>query len=216
MDKIILVYNKLLEYYSEQHWWPCNNEYEMMVGAILTQNTNWKNVEKAIKNLGNLLNPVDILQLDNSILSELIRSSGYYNQKTIKLKILTQWYKKYDFNIGKVRVMNGDYIRNELLGLYGVGNETADSILLYALKKPYFIIDTYTRRLFSRLGYNVPKKYDEFRLFIEENIKKDIQIYNEFHALIVIHGKHFCLKKPQCTGCPINYFCPWFSLEFIP
>lgn len=202
-EKMIKVYNILLKYYKNQNWWPARTDYEMMVGAILTQNTTWSNVEKAIKNLNTRLNPVDILEMEEDKLAEIIKSSGYYNQKAIKLKALTKWFKGYDFNIEKAKSKLGEELRKELLSIYGVGKETADCILTYAFDKPYFVIDTYTRRLFERIGFCVPDEYDEFRKMIEKSIKKDIYIYKEYHALIVKHATTHCLKTPKCDNCPL-------------
>lgn len=206
-EKMTTIYNLLLKYYGYRKWWPAKTDYEMMVGAILTQNTTWKNVEKAIYNLGNNLNPINIINMKNETLSILIKPSGYYNQKSIKLKALTKWYKGYKFNIELVRQKDIKKLRNELLEIYGIGKETADSILTYALNKPSFIIDTYTRRLFKRLGFTVPKDYDDFKNMIENSLEKDLKFYGEYHALIIEHSKIFCNKTPKCKGCPLENYC---------
>ena len=206
-EKMINVYNLLLNHYKTRKWWPANSDYEMMIGAILTQNTTWKNVEKAISNLKDVLNPIDILKMDNDVLAEYIRPSGYYNQKTLKLKALTRWYEKYKFDIEEAKKKDGVTLRHELLEIKGVGPETADCILTYALDKPYFIIDTYTRRLFERVGFIVPEDYDDFRLMIENSIVKDTYLYKEYHSLIVEHSKQYCMKTPNCQGCPIYDYC---------
>lgn len=203
----IKVFEKLLNKYGKRHWWPSKNEYEMMVGAILTQNTTWNNVEKAIDNFGEKLTPEFIENIDTIELSNIIRSSGYYNQKAIKLKEMTKWFQRYSYNINEARKIDGEFLRDELLKVKGIGEETADSILTYALHKPYFVVDTYTRRLFKRLGVDVPKRYDEFRLKIQANIPKDLYIYNEYHALIVEHAKKHCKKKPICVSCPLDDVC---------
>ena len=178
-----------------------------MVGAILTQNTNWTNVEKAIASMGDYLTPQSVLQLTNEQLAKLIHASGFHNMKAIKLKALTQWYQKYDFDLKLVKKQEGQFLRNELLAVKGVGRETADSILTYALDKPFFVIDTYTKRILSRLGYIIPKEYDEIRTMIESEVPRDLYIYNEFHALIVQHAKEHCKKKPACDSCPLGAFC---------
>jgi O-6-methylguanine DNA methyltransferase len=206
-EKMITIYNELLKYYGYRKWWPAKTDYEMMVGAILTQNTTWKNVEKAIDNLGDNLNPADILNMKNKVLSLLIKPSGYYNQKSTKLKALTRWYEGYKFNIELLKQKDIKNLRKELLKIHGVGRETADSILTYALKKPSFVIDTYTRRLFKRLGFIVPKDYDDFKNMIEGSIKSDLELYGEYHALIVEHAKNFCSKNPRCKGCPLEIYC---------
>lgn len=203
----IKVFETLLKRYGEMNWWPAKNDYEMMVGAILTQNTTWKNVEKAILNFTDNLTPEFVENIEIAELSEIIRPSGYYNQKAIKLKEITKWFARYSYDINEARKLDGNFLRKELLNVKGVGQETADSILTYALQKPFFVVDTYTRRLFARIGVNVPKKYDDFRLKIQANIPKSLYIYNEYHALIVEHAKHHCKKKPICQDCPLEDIC---------
>ena len=207
MERMIQIYEQLLAAYGPRNWWPAQTPFEMMIGAILTQNTTWKNVEKAINNFGDKLSPQYIAVATLDELAEIIRSSGYYNQKALKLKALTAWYEKYEYNIDYAREVDGDDLRAELLQIKGVGRETADSILTYALDKQYFVIDTYTRRLLDRLGYEVPADYDELRLMIEKSIPRDLQLFNEFHALIVEHAKRHCQKKPICTACPLGEMC---------
>ena len=202
-EKLMTLFDLLLSYYGKQDWWPAETHYEMMVGAVLTQNTTWKNVVRALNNFDGDLSPRLIKEISTAELAEIIRPSGYFNQKAIKLKALNYWYEGYDFDIEKVRSMDGDIMREELLTIHGVGRETADSIMTYAVWKPYFIIDTYTRRLFYRLGFDVPTRYDDFRKMIEEAISKDLYLYNELHALIVRHATEHCLKTPKCDGCPL-------------
>ncbi|HBH12987.1 MAG TPA: endonuclease [Clostridiales bacterium] len=196
--------NQLLSYYGKQGWWPAETHYEMMVGAVLAQNTTWKNVVKALDNFNGDLSPRLIKEISTTALAEIIRPSGYFNQKAIKLKALNDWYERYDFNIDKVRSVEDEKLRQELLTVHGVGRETADSIMTYAVGKPYFIIDTYTRRLFHRLGFDVPAHYEDFRNMIEKAIPRDLYLYNEFHALIVRHATEHCLKTPKCEGCPLE------------
>lgn len=207
MKDLIKIYDKLRMVYGPRHWWPAETAYEMMIGAILTQNTTWKNVERAIANLKGMLQPEVIAVLPNEELAEMIKSSGYYNQKAIRLKALTAWYSKYDYDIEKARKVAGETLRQELLAIKGVGPETADSILTYALEKPFFVVDTYTRRLFTRIGYELQPTYEGLRKQIELNIPQDLAIYNELHALIVEHAKAHCRKKPICTGCPLAELC---------
>lgn len=209
LKKISLIYNKLLKEYGQQNWWPANNSYEMMIGAILTQNTSWTNVEKTIANFQNDLSPERVLFLSDEELASLIRPSGFHNQKSKRIKNLTHWFKSYDYRVNTAREKDGNTLRNELLKISGVGKETADCILTYALEKPYFVVDTYTRRLFSRIGIDVPKDYDEFRKLIENWIDRDLYVYNEYHALIVEHGKRHCKKKPVCEGCPLSKLCDY-------
>ncbi|MHB8124604.1 MAG: endonuclease [Desulfitobacteriaceae bacterium] len=207
MEGLISIYNILLQVYGQRYWWPAETPFEMMVGAILTQNTTWINVKKAIANFGECLSPEFIASVPKEELVQIIRSSGYYNQKAIKLKGITEWFEKYAYDIEKAREINGQTLRDELLSIKGVGRETADSILTYALNKPFFVVDTYTKRIFYRFGYDIPKTYDDLRLKIEKNIPKNLYIYNEFHALIVEHAKRYCKKSPACEGCPLESIC---------
>lgn len=202
------IFNTLLNAYGPRCWWPAQTPFEMMVGAILTQNTAWANVEKAICNFGDCLSPEYIAKASSEELARIIRPSGYYNQKVLKLKALTEWYERYEYDIDKARQVESDLLRQELLAVKGIGPETADSILLYALDKPFFVIDAYTRRIFYRMGYNLPAAYDTLQLQIQAGIPQDIHIYQEFHALIVEHAKRHCRKNPLCSGCPLEERCP--------
>ncbi len=200
MDKIKLIYEKLLKKFGKQGWWPTyssNKRFEIIVGVILTQNTSWKNVEKAIKNLDkfNFLNKKAIKQIKEDELAQLIKSSGYYNQKTRKLKALIEFLdSKKEIN------------RENLLKIWGIGKETADSILLYAYNKPVFVIDAYTKRIMSNLGFKF-KDYDDLQEIFMKNLPKDYKLYNEFHALLVKLGKEYCKKKPNCERCPLKKDC---------
>jgi len=205
---LLPLFDTLLRSYGPRFWWPAETPFEMMVGAILTQNTAWTNVEKAIASFGDNLSPHYIAGADAGELAEIIRSTGYYNQKVIKLKALTAWYAKYDYKIDQVKRVEGAILRRELLTVKGIGPETADSILLYALDKPFFVIDAYTRRILYRLGYDLPTAYDDLRMNIQADIPKDIYLYQEFHALIVEHAKRHCKKKPACPACPLEDRCP--------
>lgn len=197
------LYKKLFAVYREQHWWPAKTEYEVVVGALLTQNTSWSNVEKAIARFDSALTPEFVLNCDTDKLAEIIKPAGYYNVKAKRLKELTEWYITADRTKPLIE------LRQELLDLKGIGCETADSILLYAFNMPVFVIDAYTKRLFTRLGFTVPQDYGEFKKLIEENIPKDIKIYNEFHALIVKHSKTVCKKSnPLCKECCLKKSCP--------
>jgi len=215
-EKINLVFSKLANSHGDiyrngwggkKSWWPAETAFEMMAGAILTQNTNWQNVEKALANLEDNLSPKFILEISEEKLAELIRPSGYHNQKAKKLKALCEWFTKYDFDIEKAYEIEKYALREELLAINGVGNETADSILVYALNKTSFVIDAYTRRIFSRLGFEVPKDYDEFRETFEASVPGDVETYDYYHGLIVEHAKVFCTKIPQCKACPLNDIC---------
>jgi len=210
------MFQKLAAYYGKinrndlgnrKSWWPAKNSFEMMLGAILTQNTNWKNVEKALANLQEQLSPQFILDTKLEDLAELIRPSGYHNQKAMKLKNLTIWFKSYDFEIEKAKQKDLVCLREELLNINGVGGETADSILVYALNKTSFVIDAYTRRIIHRMGILVPDKYDDFREMMERFVPRNVDTYDYFHGLIVEHAKAFCTKNPQCELCPLKPHC---------
>ena len=195
--KIKKIHNKLLKVFGSQHWWPTiskNKQFEICVGAILTQNTSWKNVEKAIKNLyeNNLLTQEAIAKVNKNRLASLIKPAGYYNQKAKKLKIFAT-------------KINKEPTREELLGIWGIGKETADSILCYAYNRPIFVVDTYTKRIFLHLGFK-EADYDSIqkRVMNELKITKDL---NEFHALLVELGKNFCKKEPVCIKCPLIDYC---------
>lgn len=202
------LYRLLFRHYGPQHWWPAESPYEMMVGAILTQNTAWANVKKTIANFGEKLTPAFVTEISDGELEEIIRPSGFFRQKAARLKTLTGWYARYRYDIETARAQGTDTLRMELLALKGVGRETADSILLYALQKPVFVIDAYTRRVFARLGFAVPSEYEVFRRFFEENLPRDPALYNEYHALIVRHATTVCRKRPDCADCPFAPSCP--------
>jgi len=208
--KIEKIRKKLWDYYGTLHWWPAETPFEVCIGAILTQNTAWKNVEKAIENLKNadILSCKGILDADLSFLAELIKPSGYFNQKAKKLKEFCRFLKenyncdlKMFFNSGPI-----EDLRNKLLSIWGIGRETADSILLYAGNKKIFVVDAYTKRIFSRHGICDEKiDYDELRLSVENSIPESAEIYNEFHAGLVYIGKDFCSRKnPLCEKCPLK------------
>jgi endonuclease-3 related protein len=211
MEDLKSIFDILLAQYGPRHWWPAKTPYEMMVGAILTQNTTWANVTKAITAFGECLSPAFIASIPQEKLAQIIRASGYYNQKALRLKALTSWFSKYAYDIEKAREIDGQILRTELLAIKGVGRETADSILTYALNKPFFVVDTYTRRIFLRLGYDLPDTYEGLREQIEQSLPKDLYIYNEFHALLVEHAKRFCRKVPFCEGCPLEARCQKFG-----
>ena len=200
MNKIFNIYAVLLKEFGRQHWWPTiskNKQFEIIIGTVLTQNTSWKNVEKSINNLNknNLIDINKISKINTKKLASLIRSSGYYNQKAERLKIMA-----------KFLINNKTLTRNKLLNVKGIGPETADSILLYAFKKPVFVVDAYTKRIMGRLGYK-QEEYDEFQELFEKNLPKKHELFNEYHALLVELAKNYCKKKPLCNNCPIKTFC---------
>lgn len=185
-------YKRLLNKYGQQNWWPAETRYEVVVGAILTQNTNWKNVEKALTNLKkrNILNEKEILEISLTELEELIRPSGFYKQKAERLKLVTKKWLEI-----KEKNLNTNQLRKELLSVKGVGKETADSILLYAMDKPIFVIDAYTRRFCKKELNKEFGEYDIYREFFEKNLPRELDLYKEYHALIVKWGKNF--KPPK-------------------
>lgn len=208
--KLLKIYNTLLKYFGPQAWWPAETPFEVMIGAILTQNTNWKNVEKAIANLkkSKVLSPRSLSEIGNRELGNLIKSSGYFRQKAKKLKAFVKYFlKEYRGKSGKMMENEGNKLRHELLQVHGIGPETADSILLYALDKPTFVVDAYTKRIGNRVGLFKFSDYHQIKEFFEANLPKDLEMYKEYHALLVELGKNFCKTKPVCDGCPIKQLC---------
>lgn len=210
-SKILRIFEILFQTFGPQHWWPGETSLEIMVGAVLTQNTAWKNVEKAIDNLKSrgLLDLEMLVKLDVSKLSEIIRPSGFYRLKASRLKSLLQFVFE-EGGVEKLRKMEPKSLREKLLKIKGIGKETADSILLYALDMPSFVVDAYTRRILKRVGLvkreNLP--YDEIQNLFLRELPADIRIYNEYHALLVKLGKEYCLKnRPRCKDCPIRELC---------
>jgi endonuclease-3 related protein len=203
------IYRKLYARFGPQHWWPAESPFEVMVGAILTQNTNWANVAKAIDNLKRhkVLTVQKLYRLRQKRLAGLIRSAGYYNIKARRLKNFLDFFiRNYQGNIRKLSRVNTQGLRAKLLSVNGIGQETADSILLYALNKPVFVADAYTRRILSRHKIVKPDAgYPEIQKIFTQNLKEDQKLFNEYHALLVRLGKDFCLKnKPKCDTCPLK------------
>ncbi|MFC1511362.1 endonuclease III domain-containing protein [Candidatus Margulisiibacteriota bacterium] len=210
-NKLIKVYQTLLKHFGPQHWWPGDTPFEVMIGAILTQNTNWGNVERAIANLkqSKVLSPKSLVQVNKSKLERLIRPSGYFRVKAKKLKVFCKWMiREYQGKAGNIRGNQGE-LRKELLGIWGIGPETADSILCYALDNTNFVVDAYTVRIFNRLGLIKNKDYHEIKEFFETNLPKSLKLYKEYHALIVALGKDICRPKPICKKCPVATFCSY-------
>ncbi|MFK9094550.1 endonuclease III domain-containing protein [Bacillus salipaludis] len=202
-----LLYNQLFVHYGPQGWWPAETPFEMMMGAILVQNTSWRNVDKAIFNLKPFLEPEAIEKLTLDQLAQLIKPSGFFNIKAKRIKSYMEWFKTYDYDIDLIKKGDMLQLRGELLNIKGIGPETADVILLYALDTPIFVVDAYARRIFFRLGYDMPESYDAFRKQIEKELPRDLVLYNEFHALVVEHAKEHCKAKPICEGCPLFGLC---------
>lgn len=209
-NRLGLIYSKLHSHFGPQHWWPAESPFEVMVGAILTQNTSWQNVEKAIANLKKhqVLNPRKIYNLTQAKLARLIRSTGYYNLKARRLKEFLKFFiNKYDASVKKISQTKSVSLRKELLMVKGIGPETADSILLYALNKPVFVIDAYTKRIFSRHKLLPPDcGYPQAQSLFMSGLKKDARLFNEYHALLVALAKAYCRKsKPKCSVCPLDF-----------
>jgi endonuclease-3 related protein len=208
-NKLRAVFEWLYEAYGPQHWWPGDMPFEVMIGAILAQNTAWSNVEKAIASLKALdcLNPEAILALSHESLAGLLRPTGYFNVKARRLQGFCEWYLAQDGYKTLARQETAA-LRGRLLGLNGLGPETADDILLYAFKRPVFVIDAYTRRLFARIGViQGDEAYEELRYMFESALGPDVALYNEFHALIVRHAKEVCKSRPACSGCGLAASC---------
>jgi len=202
-------YQKLLKHYGKQYWWPAETRFEVIIGAILTQKTTWKNVELAIRNLkdAGLLDAHSLAKAPPNNVEALIRHTGFYRQKARRIINFSQYLvDKYDGSLDKFFNGPKDQIRRELLLLEGVGPETADSILLYAADKLSFPIDTYTIRLCERLGIR-ELRYEKLREFFESSLPRDLETYKEFHALIDKLGKTYCKIKPQCFDCPLANTC---------
>ena len=205
------IHRLLSAHFGPLHWWPGETPFEVMVGAILTQNTAWTNVEKAIAALQaeGLLSPPALAAADPDLLRRCIRPSGYYNQKAERLALFVRWLlDEWRGNLDVLRRADTADLRQRLLALKGIGPETADSILLYALDHPAFVIDAYTRRIFSRLGLTAPDaSYDELQEWFVSRLPADRALYNELHAQIVFLGKDFCRKEPRCEACPLRLIC---------
>jgi endonuclease III related protein len=204
------VFEQLLSALGPQYWWPADSPFEVIVGAILTQNTAWRNVKQAIGKLreSDLLTSRAISAVSLSELAPLIRSSGYYNQKARKLKafcdhLRNHWQGRLDDFLSQ----DMEKLRAELLSLHGIGPETADSIILYAAGQPSFVVDAYTYRIFHRHGW-VPETiaYEDLRSFFMEAMEPDVAMFQEYHALLVRTGHLHCRRKPGCDSCPLHEF----------
>ncbi|TAN42959.1 MAG: endonuclease III domain-containing protein [Nitrospirae bacterium] len=208
MKPLLKIYHKLYSFYGPQNWWPGDTPFEVAVGAILTQNTNWSNVEKAIKNLRSekMLSARAMYALPVDRLAGLIRPAGYFNIKAKRLRsFLAFLMEDYGGSMKRMQRESPGTLREKLLSVNGIGPETADSILLYALDKPVFVIDAYTKRALSRHGVlEYDASYDEYQELFHRELDEDLKLYNEFHALFVMTGKDYCKPKPRCENCPLN------------
>ena len=203
------IYQKLLAEFGPQHWWPAETKFEVIIGAILTQNTNWGNVEKALANLkkAGVLNPPGLKNIPTPKLARLIKPSGYFNVKAKRLKNFIEFFfEEYDGDLKKMAGESLEILRHKVLGVHGIGPETADSILLYACGQPTFVVDAYTKRIFSR--HNLVANgadYQQIQTLFMGHLPLDVELFNEYHALIVRLGKDFCRARPLCEKCPLNY-----------
>lgn len=209
------IYQRLLGRFGPQHWWPADESFEVIVGAILTQSAAWGNVEKAIVNLRGVgaLSPRALRELPRPKLAALIHPCGYYNAKALKLKAFALWLgNHYDDDLDRLFALDADDLRQQLLAVHGVGPETADSIILYAAGKPVFVIDAYTRRIISRLGLAPEKEgYAAYQRFFMENLPSDAKLFNEYHALLVCLGKNVCRRQPLCAECCLGDICQFYG-----
>ena len=206
---LLKIYKKLYEFYGPQGWWPGRSRFEVIIGAILTQNTAWSNVEKAIKNLrieGLLSSPRQLHNVSTKKLAHLIRPAGYYNIKSIRLKNFTTFLvTKYNGDLSRMAKIPTHRLRQELLAINGIGPETCDSILLYAFDRPVFVVDAYTNRIFSRHGlFSQDPTYELVQSIFIENLPSDEKVFNEYHALLVRLAKDHCKTKPICGNCPLS------------
>lgn len=209
-DLLLRIYGKLIRAYGPQGWWPGDTPFEVAVGAILTQRTNWRNAERAIANLkaAGLLDPEALHEIPQRELERLIRPAGFYRQKAGRLKGFLELLRSQGGMDGLLRLPLPE-LRERLLSVPGIGPETADSIALYAAGRPIFVVDAYTRRILSRLGLiqgNEP--YGELQGLFHRNLPGDTRLFKEYHALLVRHGKEHCRSRPRCGGCPIGDLCP--------
>jgi len=230
MDPIIL-YKRLKDEFGDLNWWPVDHsyhkyngsdkEFEIIIGAILTQNTAWSNVEKALDELKKkkVLSITSICNLDDVTLRKLIKSSGFFNQKAVRIKNISCYLRdNYSSNLDLFFNQDLIVLREELLSLNGIGPETADSILLYAGNKPIFVVDAYTKRICKRLGLTDDLTYTSIQRYFQDFLSKVfsddslVKAYNELHALIVIFAKDYCRKKPFCKSCPLNDVCSYAEI----
>ena len=208
------IYHQLMAHYGPQHWWPADNPLEVIIGAILTQSAAWGNVEKAVANLkaARALSLEALRQFSLSQLAGIIRPCGYYNAKALKLKSFAGWLGEYYHDdLDKLFARDVGSLRQQLLSIYGIGEETADSIILYAASKPVFVVDAYTRRIISRIGLAPDSnRYSAYQSFFRDNLPADVRLFNEYHALLVQLAKDVCRKRPVCPRCCLNSLCRFY------
>lgn len=203
-----VLYERLYRSIGPLHWWPADSPFEVIIGAILTQNTAWTNVEKAVQALKekNLLHPRRLYTIREKTLAEAIRSSGFFNLKAQRIRsFLRFFFKQYRGDMGRMFSEETGILREQMLQINGLGPETVDSILLYAGGKPVFVVDAYTRRILFRHGLiSENASYEEIQKLFMENLEGDARLFNEYHALLVHVGKHFCKPRQKCGSCPLK------------
>ena len=208
---LLSIYHQLMARYGPQHWWPAREPFEVIAGAILTQAAAWGNVEKAIASLeaAGALSPAALRRLSLPELAELIHPCGYYNAKALKLKSFACWLEEYyGDDLDRLFADDTGHLRQQLLSVHGIGQETADSIILYAANKPIFVIDAYTRRIISRIGLApVRNSYSGYQALFMEHLPTDVKLFNEYHALLVQLAKDACRRRPSCQQCCLNHLC---------
>ncbi len=212
------LYRLLYKEYGPRHWWPAQSVFEIIAGAILTQNTAWRNVEHALVNLkqAHALSPDRILAMAPRVLSVLLRPSGCYNVKARRLRATCAWLVD-NGGYARLATFGTSDLRDSLLSVHGIGQETADAILVYAFERPVFVADAYARRIFSRAGIiQGTESYQEIRTLVEAQMAPDGADFNELHALIVEHAKQSCRKNPRCGNCPIHHRCRYAADKFVP
>lgn len=208
--RLLAIYAALHDAYGPQHWWPARTPFEMMAGAVLTQATSWTAVEKTIANLEvpSLLTPSALRQVPQDRLAALLRPCGYFNAKAVKLQALAHYLAQYDDDLGLLFQRPEQEVRMDLLGVHGVGPETADCMLLYAGGIPVFVVDTYTRRIFERVGQGPAHAgYSTLQGWFHQHLPRDAALFNEYHALLVRLGKEACHPQPRCGQCPLRALC---------
>lgn len=209
---LVEIYHRLYQRYGPQHWWPGESRFEIVVGAILTQSAAWKNVERALENLktAGCFSAQALREIPEGELAVLLRPSGYFNAKARKLKaFINHLWAEYRGDLGLLLGKDGADLRRELLSIYGIGEETADDIVLYAAEQPSFVIDAYTRRILQRLGLSPREEsYRAYQQLFHGALPPDASLYNEYHALLDRHAKESCKKEPLCEGCCLLEMCP--------
>lgn len=212
MEKARAVYERLREHYGPQHWWPAETSFEVVVGALLMQQTAWANVERAIANLreDGLLDPHALASASVPRIRRAVRIAGLYRSKPPRLKTFCRHLvERADGDLRRFFRGPTEAVRADLLVQPGVGPETADSLLLYAGGHPVFVVDAYTVRIGKRVGLFRTEAYDEVQRYFEERLPRDVDLFREYHALLVQHAKTFCRARPKCESCPLRPVCAY-------